>query len=198
MSAFSLSTIILTFGVIFLAELPDKTAFASLILATRYRVRDVILGTWLAFLVQTLVAVVAGSLLHLLPAKPVHIVAGLGFLVFAWMAFRENLKKELTEEEKIVREETIRQKNGFIASFFVVFAAEWGDLSQLATAALIADSKFPASVAIGAVGALWSVTLIAAFAGAKLTKTLPREKLNIFSGILFVVIGLIVIASVLV
>ena len=195
MSDFSLITIITTFGIIFLAELPDKTAFASLILATRFKTRDVILGTWAAFLIQTLVAALAGSLLHLLPAKPVHIFAGLGFLVFAFLAFRENAKKELSEEEKVVKEEALRQKNGIIASFLVVFAAEWGDLSQLSTAALIAESKETLSVIIGAVAALWSVTLLASLAGRKLAKVLPRKKLNIFSGVLFALIGLIIILT---
>jgi putative Ca2+/H+ antiporter (TMEM165/GDT1 family) len=52
-----------TFGVVFVAELPDKTALASLILATRYPARQVVVGAWLAFLVQTAVAVTAGSVL---------------------------------------------------------------------------------------------------------------------------------------
>ena len=61
-----LPLILSTFGIIFLAELPDKTALASLVLATRYPARQVVLGAWLAFLVQTLVAVAAGSLFQLL------------------------------------------------------------------------------------------------------------------------------------
>lgn len=56
-----------TFGVVFIAELPDKTALASLVLASSYPARQVVVGAWLAFLVQTAVAVVAGSALALLP-----------------------------------------------------------------------------------------------------------------------------------
>ena len=48
--------VVSTFGVVFVAELPDKTALASLILATRYPARQVVVGAWLAFLVQTAVA----------------------------------------------------------------------------------------------------------------------------------------------
>jgi len=66
-----------TFGVVFVAELPDKTALASLILATRYPARQVVVGAWLAFLVQTAVAVAAGSVLQLLPTQPVRVAAGL-------------------------------------------------------------------------------------------------------------------------
>ena len=78
---FSIPLMLSTFAVVFIAELPDKTALAALLLSTKYRARDVILGAGLAFVVQTIVAVAAGSVLTLLPVKPIQIAAGLGFLV---------------------------------------------------------------------------------------------------------------------
>src|SRR5271165_4431691 len=71
------------FGVIFVAELPDKTALTALVLATKYKPAPVFLGTALALAVQSAVAVVAGSLLSLLPARGVHLGAGAVFLVSA-------------------------------------------------------------------------------------------------------------------
>ena len=59
----SLPLILSTFGIIFIAELPDKTALASLVLATKYRAHQVIIGSCLAMLVQTMIAVSAGELL---------------------------------------------------------------------------------------------------------------------------------------
>src|SRR5579859_3129911 len=126
----SLSLIASTFGVIFLAELPDKTALASLVLATRYRARAVIAGAWLAFVVQTAIAVAAGSLFHLLPARPVHVAAGAGFLIFAVLALRREEDEELAEEQAQVRDEAKRRLPAWFTSFLVVFAAEWGDLTQ--------------------------------------------------------------------
>ncbi|HLH24742.1 MAG TPA: TMEM165/GDT1 family protein [Chloroflexota bacterium] len=193
----SLQTVAWVFGVIFLAELPDKTALASLVLATKYRARAVILGAWLAFLVQTAVAVVAGSLLQLLPAKPVHIAAGLGFLVFAVLAFRRKEAEELVKEEAVVEAEQKRHVPAWLASFVVVFAAEWGDLTQLATAALVARTGETAAVAIGATAALWTVTVLAAVAGSQMSRFLTPAVLNVASGILFAIIGIIVIASAL-
>src|ERR1700680_1035018 len=93
-SSLALPLVASTFGLIFVAELPDKTALASLVLATRYPARQVIAGAWLAFLVQTLIAVGAGSLLELLPAEPVRLAAGLGFLLFALVAARRDIEKE--------------------------------------------------------------------------------------------------------
>jgi Ca2+/H+ antiporter, TMEM165/GDT1 family len=166
-----------------------------LALATRYRVRDVVVGAWLAFLVQTAVAVVAGSLLQLLPAKPVHVAAGLGFLVFAVLAFRRHEEELLEKEEEAVEEETRRRLPAWVSSFLVVFAAEWGDLTQLATAALVARTGETLSVAVGATAALWTVTILAAVAGAQMERFLSPRLLNLASGVLFAVIGLIVIGA---
>src|ERR1700693_3389688 len=84
------------FGVIFLAELPDKTALAALVLATRHRPLPVLLGAAAALTIQTLVAVAAGHLASLLPPRPVHVFAGGLFLVSALLMWR---RKEEKEEE---------------------------------------------------------------------------------------------------
>jgi putative Ca2+/H+ antiporter (TMEM165/GDT1 family) len=191
----NLSLIASTFGVIFIAELPDKTALASLVLATRHRARDVIVGAWLAFVVQTAVAVGAGRVLHLFPSTPIHVAAGLGFLLFAFMAWRRKEDEELAEEEAEVAREEKRARPAWLTSFLVVFAAEWGDLTQLATAALVARLGEPVPIAIGAVLALWSVTLIAVVAGAQVSRFLPPEKLTKFSAVLFAIVGAVVLVS---
>ncbi len=192
-----LSIILSTFLIVFLAELPDKTALASLVLATRYRARAVIVGAWLAFLVQTAVAVAAGSVLRLLPARPVHIAAGLGFLMFAVLALRRNEEKELGEEQSEVAAMRSRRVPAWVTSFLVVFAAEWGDLTQLATAALVAQTRQPLPVAIGAVAALWSVTVIAAFAGSQMSRFLSPATLTRASGVLFAIVGVVIIIAAL-
>ena len=64
------------FAVIFVAELPDKTTLASLVMATRHRAMPVLLGACGALAVQSLIAVAAGSLLAMLPERIVHIGSG--------------------------------------------------------------------------------------------------------------------------
>jgi len=190
----SLPIILSTFAIIFVAELPDKTALASLVLATKYSARQVIVGAWLAFIIQTLIAVFAGSILSLLPAKPIHVAAGLGFFVFAYFAFRrKNEEVEKEENEQIKKS----HKAPWVTSFLVVFAAEWGDLTQLATAALVARIGHPLSISLGAIAALWSVTVLAAISGRQLSKLLKPQVLHMTSGFLFTGIGLILIASTL-
>jgi putative Ca2+/H+ antiporter (TMEM165/GDT1 family) len=176
------------YGIVFVAELPDKTALASLCLATRYPARQVVLGAWLAFLVQTVVAVAAGSALRLLPGQPVRVAAGLGFLVFAGLAWRRRDEAALPAAGR-------ERVPAWVACFLVVFAAEWGDLTQLATAALVAQTREPLSVAVGAVAALWTVTVLAALAGDQLGRYLSGTLLNRVSAILFAVVGLFVLLS---
>ena len=191
----TLLLIISTFGLIFVAELPDKTALASLVLATRYPPRQVIAGAWLAFLVQTLVAVAAGSLLQLLPAQPVRLAAGLGFLVFAVLAARRDIEEEEREEQQAAEGRRRRQHVPWMACFLVVFAAEWGDLTQLATAALVAQTGQPLQVGVGAILALWAVTVLAAVAGAQLGRLIRPSVVKWASVVLFAAVGLLVLTS---
>ena len=184
-----------TFGIVFVAELPDKTALASLVLATHLPPRQVVVGAWLAFLVQTLVAVLAGSVLQLLPIQPVRIAAGLGFLLFAVLALRRNVEQEIEQERQDVETGRGRRSPPWLASFLVVFAAEWGDLTQLATAGLVAHTGRPLEVGLGALAALWVVTVLAATTGARLARVLRPAVLNRVSALLFTVIGLFIIVT---
>ena len=184
-----------TFGIVFVAELPDKTALASLVLATHLPPRQVVVGAWLAFLVQTLVAVLAGSVLQLLPVQPVRIAAGLGFLLFAVLALRRNVEQEIEQERQDVETGRGRRSPPWLASFLVVFAAEWGDLTQLATAGLVAHTGRPLEVGLGALAALWAVTVLAATTGARLARVLRPEVHNRVSAVLFTLIGLFIIVT---
>lgn len=183
------------FGLIFFAELPDKTALATLVLGARFRVRDVIAGAWLAFLIHTVISTAAGSLLHLLPERPIHVVAGLGFLLFAGLALRRDENKALREEEDEVNSGRRRLLPPVVVSFLVVFAAEWGDLTQLATAALVARSHNPIPPALGSLAALWAVALLAALAGAQMGRYLSPLVLNRVAAGVFALAGVIVLVG---
>jgi hypothetical protein len=188
---FSIPLVVSTFGLIFLAELPDKTALAALVLATRFRARDVVLGAGLAFTIQTIVGVAAGSVLTLLPVMPIRVASGVGFLIFAYLAYKRASEKEAKEETAGIR----AGNPAWLASFLVIFAAEWGDLTQLATAALVAQTRQPLSVGIGALLALWAVTLIAAYSGSRLARLVKPKLLNQISAVLFAVIGVAIIVT---
>lgn len=183
------------FGIIFVAELPDKTALAALVLATRMRPVPVFVGAATALTVQSLVAVTAGQLLSLLPQRPVHVVAGLLFLVSAVLMWR---RKEDEGEEAA---SDARKEGGFWRSiwlvFVVVFIAEWGDLTQLATAALAARYAAPVIVFAGSALALWAVAALAVFIGHRAGKLVDPRVTQRVAAVLFALIGGALVAGVL-
>ncbi|HEY4105024.1 MAG TPA: TMEM165/GDT1 family protein [Polyangiaceae bacterium] len=178
------------FGTIFLAELPDKTAVAALVLATRHRAMPVFLGTALALVVQSVVAVAAGGLISLLPARPVHIGAGILFLVSAFFMWRREEEKEAATNGE-TRAEGFRAV--FSKSFLVVFIAEWGDLTQLGTAALAANYRAPVTVFLAATTALCSVAALAVFVGNRLSALIHPRHTQRFAAVVFVLLGLALI-----
>ena len=171
----SLDVVALTFVAIFVVELPDKTFIAALVLSTRYRGILVWIGVGLAFLVQTLIAVTVGKAVTYLPTSVVHGVAAAIFLAGAVLLAREAPKADAEEqaaEDEFAAKAAVR-KTGFaavLASFLVLFAAEWGDLSQLLTISLVGKYGDPVAVFVGAWGALLAVSGLAVVAGRYLLR----------------------------
>jgi putative Ca2+/H+ antiporter (TMEM165/GDT1 family) len=185
------------FTVIFLLELPDKTALAALLLATRHRPLPVFLGAAAAFVIQSAVAVLAGSLLSLLPRQPIRIGAGLLFLVLAALLIARNLRKEKAEEERAVEQEERRHHRPFVTAFSVVFIAEWGDLTQLASAALQARYQQPVVVFTAATLALWTVSAIAVMLGNRLGAWIPERPLQFAAAGVMVVVAIALVTGLL-
>lgn len=185
------------FTVIFLLELPDKTALAALLLATRHRPLPVFLGAAAAFVVQSAVAVLAGSLFSLLPREPIRIGAGLLFLVMAALLVRRNLRKVEAAEEQSVEHEEARHRRPFVTAFTVVFIAEWGDLTQLATAALQARYQQPLVVFVSATLALWAVSAIAVGLGNRLGAWVPARPLQFAAAGVMVLVAIALISGLL-
>jgi len=178
------------FAIIFLLELPDKTALATLLLATRHRPLPIFLGSAAAFVIQSAVAVAAGSLLSLLPREPIRIGAGLLFLLMAAVIVRQNLKKEEVKEKGDIEREEQRHRRPFATAFLLVFVAEWGDLTQLATAALQARYRDALTVFTAATIALWAVAAIAVVLGNRLGAWIPQRPLQ------FAAAGVMVLAAI--
>ncbi len=179
-----------TFGTIFLVELPDKTFIAALVLSTRFRPLAVWIGVGLAFGVQTLVAVTAGALATLLPDTLIRSVALLIFLAGAFVLFRtapgaDAGEKEQEEEYAAKPGEDTAPRSFFkasVASFLILFAAEWGDLSQLLTISLVTRYEDHVSVFLGAWVALLTVSGLAVLAGRVLLRFLRLSVLHYIGG----------------
>jgi len=186
---FDLALFATVFGVIFLAELPDKTAVATLVLATRHRAFPVFAGTALALVIQSAIAVTAGGLLALLPARPVHVAAGFLFLASAVFMWRrdEDAEPDLATASNAPAPSSFR--GAFLKSFAVVFLAELGDLTQLGTAALAARFRAPLTVFVGSAAALCSVSALAVFLGNRLSKLINPHHVQRVAAVVFGLLG---------
>ena len=178
-----LLVVVLAFATVFLVELPDKTFLATLVLSTRFRPLLVWIGVGLAFAVQTAIAVALGKVASLLPTDAVRIAAALLFLVGAVVLFREAQSADEheaeTEEEYAARAGSPKQGLKAVgASFLVLFAAEWGDLSQLLTLSLVAKYDDPLSVFVGALAALLAVSGLAVVLGRVLLSKVRLRTLH--------------------
>ncbi|GAB3246805.1 TMEM165/GDT1 family protein [Nocardioides dilutus] len=174
-----LAALFLTFGAIFVVELPDKTFLATLVLSTRYRPILVWLGVGAAFAVQTTVAVLLGHAASFLPDDVVRVVAMLLFLAGAVILLREGRSHHRDSgDEFVAKAKDVSGFRAVLASFLVLFAAEWGDLSQLLTISLVARYEAPVSVFVGALGALLVVSGIAVLAGRTLLRFVALHVLH--------------------
>jgi Ca2+/H+ antiporter, TMEM165/GDT1 family len=167
----SLAIAATVFAVIFLAELPDKTALASLVLGSRFRPSWVFVGVAAGFAVHVGLAIAAGSLLGLLPHRPLEAIVAALFAAGAVLLLRG--RREDSDEHVAVhgKQPGIWRVAGM--SFMVILVAEFGDLTQIATATLAARYHDPISVAVGATLGLWAVGAIAIAGGHGLMKVIP-------------------------
>jgi putative Ca2+/H+ antiporter (TMEM165/GDT1 family) len=184
-----LAIVAAVFPVIFLGELPDKTMFASLVMASRGHPVAVWIGAAGAFLVHVVIAVTIGvSLFHILPARLVDALVAVMFLAGAIWAFSS--KEEPDESGLIAKEE--RTHHGVAATAFaVIFVAEWGDLTQILTANLAARYGSGLSVAVGAALALWTVAAVAVISGQGLLRRLSVTVVRRVTGVILVLLALV-------
>jgi putative Ca2+/H+ antiporter (TMEM165/GDT1 family) len=192
----------LTFGAIFVVELPDKTFIAALVLSTRYKPLAVWIGVGLAFGVQTVVAVTAGALATLLPDTLIKSVAFLIFLVGAILLVRtapgaDAAEKEQEEEFEAKATEPKSFVKAAVASFLVLFAAEWGDLSQLLTISFVTKYHDHLSVFLGAWAALLTVSGLAVLAGRVLLRYMRLSLLHYIGAAVCLVLAAVTAVEVL-
>jgi putative Ca2+/H+ antiporter (TMEM165/GDT1 family) len=167
--------LVTVFAVTFLAELPDKSLFASLVLGTRYRPAQVWLGVAAAFAVHVTLSVAAGGLLTLAPAPVIDFISAGLFLAGAIWLLRTASQDENEPGPDAARMGAPPPGLGrvFATAFTVVFIGEWGDVTQITTANFVARYSDPLIIGVAALAALWTVSALAVFGGAKLLQRVP-------------------------
>ncbi|MGH3701156.1 MAG: TMEM165/GDT1 family protein [Pseudonocardiaceae bacterium] len=177
------------FGIIFVAELPDKTALASLMLGTRYQPSFVFVGVAAAFTLHVIIAVAAGSVVSLAPRRIVETIVAVLFLAGAVVMLRrvDDYHPPVSAPQRESR------SAGFWAvaatSFGVLFVAEFGDLTQLVTANLAAKYHDPLTVGVGAVLGLWAVGGLAVLGGRQLLRWIPLTWVSRIAALVMAVLG---------
>jgi Ca2+/H+ antiporter, TMEM165/GDT1 family len=192
------AVIAVAFALTFLAELPDKSMFASLVLGTRFRPIWVWAGVAAAFTVHMGIAVSAGQLLTLLPHRVVDfVVAGLflaGSAYLWWSSLRPAINESVDADRQGGPGESFWRVAG--TSFAVIFLAEWGDITQL-TAANLAARYNPVLVFVGATLGLWAVAAVAITLGAKSLSMIPMAWVQRITAAILLALGVYTLVSAL-
>ncbi len=203
------------FGLILIAEMGDKTQFLMIAMASRYKIREILVGISLAIAVLNGFAIAVGAFLGgMLPTAVIGLVAGVAFLWFACTALEEEKEerepkrgkrikeKKGTKESKATKSKKPTKERGAALTVFGTFLlAELGDKTQLTALTLAADSGGSGidllgavTVFLGATLALLAADLLGLMVGFFLGKTLPK---GIFSWISFAIFGVFGIVKLL-
>ncbi|XP_073012780.1 GDT1-like protein 2, chloroplastic [Typha latifolia] len=199
------------FTLIFVSEIGDKTFFIAALLAMQYKRALVLLGSMGALSLMTVLSVIIGRIFHSVPAQfqttlPIGEYSAVALLTFfglksikdAWgfpsAASNKNKETselgELVEAEELVKEKVAKKLTNPLEilwkSFSLVFFAEWGDRSMLATIALGA-AQSPWGVASGAIVGHLIATSIAILGGAFLANYISEKLVGFLGGVLFLI-----------
>lgn len=180
-------------------ELPDKTSAAVLVLTTRYRAAPVLAGVSVAFAVHTALAVAFGSALTLLPSEIVALAVAAVFGTGAFLLLREGIRRQdaAPEDASMQGPRPVAFTRAALTSCAVLFLAELGDASQLATAGLTARYSAPLAVGMGSFAALVLVAAVAALLGRKLQARINHRLLHRVTGLAYAGLAVLALASAL-
>lgn len=183
------AVLISTFTLLFFAEMGDKTQLMAMTLAHRYPARPVLVGTFLAFLLLNLLAVLMGETLSVYVPREAVLTAAAGlFLLFGYLSWRD--KDDADGEPAPARANRV-----WLTSFSLIFVAELGDKTQLAMVAMAAQSGELWSVLVGGTLALWSVSLLGVMLGRALLRRLPKRRVQRAAALLFFLFGVLALAQ---
>ncbi len=179
-----MNAFLLSFAVIFVAELGDKSQLMAMTFATRYRFWTVIGAITAATAVVHLFSVALGNIVGLaLPTGPISVLAGLAFIAFGLWTLRGD---ELSEEEESKARRTAR--SAFFAVAIAFFLAELGDKTMLATVTL-ATTEGWFGTWLGSTLGMVAADALAIGVGALLGKALPEKVIRIGAAVLFFAFG---------
>ncbi len=200
------NTLLSTFGLIFVAELGDKTQLAVVTQACKHRRPWAVFGgASLALILVTALGAVGGRVLaRFIPQHIIPIIAGAAFLVMGLLigveAHKTPRNEPLGEDCENAPAEcepgTAWPWRAFGATFALLFIAELGDKTQLAVLGLSGKAQTPQEVFIGGALALTTVTALGVLGGEGLCKLIPERTLLWISAIAFFILGILMTSGI--
>jgi putative Ca2+/H+ antiporter (TMEM165/GDT1 family) len=185
------------FGVIFLLELPDKTMIATIVMSARARSSMVFAGASVAFVVHMALAALAGGILTKLPHTAKDVVVAILFLGgAAYLLFVPEKHEEQEGTAEASAEERATHLKEALTAFSVIFLGEFGDLTQIQAANLVAKTHQALGVFCASSLALVCVAALGAFAGQTLVRFLPLSKIRFAGGLIFAGLGIYTLVTV--
>ena len=182
----------IAFGVVFVAELGDKTQLLALNFGARYPLRTVAVGLTIGYGIANLAATVVGGVLGAaLPDRAIQVAGGVVFLGFALAALRRTESDVGEAAPRVTSAGTLAVLSSIAGT---IALAEVGDKTQIATATLASQSS-PVGVWIGATLGAASSGMVGAAAGNLVGDRVPTRALGIASAVLFAVFGVAMLAG---
>jgi len=190
-----IAAILTSFGVVFVAELGDKTQLLALGFGAQHSLRLVAVGLTLGYGIANLLAVIVGGLLGAaLPDRPIQIVSGLVFLGFAVLALRRDDGADGDDLETVDGLSGASAPKVVGAIALAIAIAEMGDKTQITTATL-ASQAAPVGVWIGATLGAASSGMVGAVAGRSIGHRISTRAVNVASAVLFAGFGIAILAG---
>jgi putative Ca2+/H+ antiporter (TMEM165/GDT1 family) len=185
------NVILLSFAVIFVAELGDKSQLMALTFATRYRMVPILIGITIATAVVHAVSVLLGAVLAVsLPTNALNVAAGIAFLGFAaW-----TLRGDTLSEDEAAKAERMSNRSAIAAASGAFFLAELGDKTMLATITL-ASTHGAFGVWLGSTVGMVVADALAILVGRLLGRRLPERVVTIFASVMFVIFGVVLLVE---
>jgi putative Ca2+/H+ antiporter (TMEM165/GDT1 family) len=191
------AALVVAFGVVFVAELGDKTQLLALDFGARFSLRTVAIGLGLGYGLANIIATIVGGVLGAaLPDRPIQLIGGAVFLGFAALAVRR-ATSDTRDDENAASADSVRGTTtlSVIASIAGLIAvAEMGDKTQIATATLASQSS-PVGVWIGATLGAASSGMVGAVAGNLIGHRISTRTLQLASAALFTLFGVAMLAG---
>ena len=192
-----MQSLLATLGLVFVAELGDKTQLVALGFGARHRLGPVLLGVAIAYAVSNLLAVVVGGLLGVaLPVRTIGLVGGLLFLGFAAWTLRDAKADAPGDEAGIDGQGrgTVTGRSIVLSVATAMFLAELGDKTMLATATLAAQGS-PLYTWVGATVGIILSGMLGVLVGRVFGARLPERVTRVGSAALFAVFGAVLLAA---